>query len=39
MSAETPVLVLGGGLMGLAVAHQLARRGLGVQVLSRRRSE
>ncbi len=34
-----PVLILGGGLMGLAIAHQLARRGLAVQVLSRRRSE
>ncbi|MEB3266078.1 MAG: FAD-dependent oxidoreductase [Cyanobacteriota bacterium] len=34
-----PVLILGGGLMGLAVAHGLARRGLVVRVLSRRRSE
>ena len=33
------VLILGGGLMGLAIAHQLARRGLSVTVLSRRRSE
>ncbi|MEK9630806.1 MAG: FAD-dependent oxidoreductase [Synechococcus sp.] len=32
-------LVLGGGLMGLAVAHQLARRGQSVAVISRRRSE
>ena len=32
-------LVLGGGLMGLAVAHQLARRGQNVTVISRRRSE
>ena len=32
-------LVLGGGLMGLAVAHQLARRGENVTVISRRRSE
>ncbi|MFM7652694.1 MAG: FAD-dependent oxidoreductase, partial [Vulcanococcus sp.] len=39
VSAQEPVLVLGGGLMGLAVAHQLARRGRAVQVLSRRRSE
>ncbi len=37
--SESSVLVLGGGLMGLAIAHQLARRGLPVQVLSRRRSE
>ncbi|WP_409995703.1 FAD-dependent oxidoreductase [Cyanobium sp. HWJ4-Hawea] len=34
-----PVLILGGGLMGLAIAHQLARRGQAVTVLSRRRSE
>ncbi|WP_115120222.1 glycine oxidase ThiO [Synechococcus sp. UW105] len=33
------MLILGGGLMGLAIAHQLARRGIGVTVLSRRRSE
>ena len=34
-----PITVLGGGLMGLALAHQLARRGESVLVLSRRRSE
>ena len=34
-----PVLILGGGLMGLAIAHQLARRGARVLVVSRRRSE
>ena len=33
------VLILGGGLMGLGIAHQLARRGCAVTVLSRRRSE
>jgi len=33
------ILILGGGLMGLAIAHQLARRGSDVTVLSRRRSE
>ncbi len=38
-SVPQPVLILGGGLMGLAVAHQLARRGIPVTVLSRRRSE
>jgi len=36
---EERVLILGGGLMGLTIAHQLARRGTAVQVLSRRRSE
>ncbi|MCP9943220.1 FAD-dependent oxidoreductase [Cyanobium sp. ATX 6E8] len=33
------ITVLGGGLMGLALAHQLARRDEAVLVLSRRRSE
>mgnify|MGYP006283618001 CR=1 FL=1 len=32
-------MILGGGLLGLALAHQLARRGRSVLVLSRRRSE
>nr|WP_320675387.1 glycine oxidase ThiO [Prochlorococcus sp. MIT 1341] len=34
-----PLLILGGGLMGLALAHQLARKGRSVLVLSRSRSE
>jgi glycine oxidase len=34
-----PVVILGGGLIGLAIAHELARRGRAVTVLSRRRSE
>lgn len=34
-----PITILGGGLMGLAIAHQLARRGEAVLVLSRRRNE
>ncbi|MFM7087901.1 MAG: FAD-dependent oxidoreductase [Cyanobium sp.] len=38
-AGRDPVLILGGGLMGLAIAHQLARAGVAVQVLSRRRSE
>ncbi|WP_255109739.1 glycine oxidase ThiO [Synechococcus sp. RedBA-s] len=33
------VVVLGGGLIGLTIAHQLARRGRSVHVLSRSRSE
>ena len=37
--APDSVLILGGGLMGLAIAHQLARSGITVTVLSRRRSE
>lgn len=39
VSQKQPLLILGGGLMGLAIAHQLARRGQAVLVLSRRRSE
>ena len=34
-----PLLILGGGLMGLAMAHGLACRGRMVTVLSRRRNE
>lgn len=37
--SDDRILVLGGGLMGLAVAHALARLGMPVRVLSRRRSE
>jgi len=37
--ASPMVLILGGGLIGLALAHALARRGRPVRVLSRRRSE
>jgi glycine oxidase len=36
---SSPTLILGGGLIGLAIAHQLARRGQKVLVLSRRRNE
>ena len=36
---QKPTLILGGGLMGLAIAHQLARRGKAVRVISRKRSE
>ncbi|MCP9887572.1 FAD-dependent oxidoreductase [Cyanobium sp. ATX 6A2] len=38
MAHET-ILILGGGLMGLTIAHQVARRGLPVTVLSRSRRE
>ncbi len=38
-AASNSLLILGGGLMGLAIAHQCARRGQQVTVLSRRRSE
>lgn len=34
-----PVVILGGGLMGLSIAHALARSGEAVLVLSRRRAE
>jgi len=33
------LLILGGGLIGLAIAHELASKGKKVEVLSRRRSE
>ncbi len=39
IATRPPLRILGGGLMGLAIAHQLARRGKTVQVISRRRSE
>ena len=39
ISCSERILILGGGLMGLAIAHQLARRDQRVTVLSRRRSE
>jgi glycine oxidase len=38
-AGNPPLTVLGGGLIGLAIAHELARRGEAVRVLSRRRSE
>ena len=39
VSPTKPFLVIGGGLMGLSIAHQLAREGLNVKILSRRRNE
>ena len=32
---EKPLLILGGGLMGLAIAHELAQKGKSVEILSR----
>tara|TARA_Y100001968_G_C19449410_1_gene767487 strand:- start:1746 stop:2849 length:1104 start_codon:yes stop_codon:yes gene_type:complete len=39
VSTTEPLLILGGGLIGLSVAHELAQKGYGVEILSRRRSE
>ena len=39
LSRNNPLLILGGGLMGLALAHSLAKQGQSVEVLSRRRNE
>lgn len=39
MDRSEPILILGGGLIGLAIAHGLGRRGHAVTVLSRRRNE
>ena len=36
---EKPLLILGGGLMGLAIAHELAKKGKRVEILSRSRRE
>ena len=36
---EKPLLILGGGLMGLSIAHELAQKGKRVEILSRNRSE
>ena len=38
-SATEPLLVIGGGLIGLSVAHELAKKGRDVEILSRRRNE
>ncbi len=39
VSTASPLLILGGGLIGLSIAHELARKGKKVEVLSRRRNE
>ncbi len=38
-SATKPLLILGGGLIGLAIAYELAKKGRKVEILSRCRSE
>tara|TARA_B100000700_G_C15060000_1_gene865138 strand:+ start:2897 stop:4003 length:1107 start_codon:yes stop_codon:yes gene_type:complete len=38
-SASEKLIILGGGLMGLAIAFELAQKGKKVEILSRRRSE
>ncbi len=38
-SAKDPLLILGGGLIGLSIAYELAVKGRKVQVLSRKRTE
>ena len=37
--SKEPLIIIGGGLMGLAIAHELAKNGRHVEILSRRRSE
>ncbi len=39
VSATKPLLILGGGLIGLSLAHELASKGKIVEILSRRRNE
>ncbi len=38
-SVAKPLLILGGGLIGLTMAHALAKKGRSVEILSRRRNE
>ena len=38
-SSSEPLLILGGGLVGLSIAHALAKEGKKVEVLSRNRNE
>ncbi len=38
-STTEPLLIIGGGLMGLAVAYELAKKGRKVEILSRQRRE
>ncbi len=39
ISNSKPILIIGGGLIGLAIANELAHAGESVHVLSRRKSE
>ena len=38
-STKNPFIIIGGGLIGLSIAHQLARKKINVIILSRRRNE
>ena len=38
-SATQPLLIIGGGLIGLAIAYELAKKGRKIEILSRNRSE
>ncbi len=38
-ASKKPLLILGGGLIGLSLAHALAHKGRSVEVLSKRRNE
>ena len=38
-SNKEPLIIIGGGRMGLAIAYELAKHGHNIEILSRRRSE
>ena len=39
VESNNRLLILGGGLIGLTLAHSLAKKGLSIEILSRRRNE
>ena len=39
ISSQEPLLILGGGLIGLSIAHEAANKGRNVEILSRSRNE